>query len=136
MVRKAESFTRWATFMKILIVDDEPLIAQTLSLIFGKNGFVPEIAYSADQGLAAALKIRPDLVLCDIDMPGRDGIQLMIDLGRELPCVPILVLTGFYSALDRVRECATTLSQPVSIVTKPCQPSDLLRAADQMLRTA
>ncbi len=122
--------------MRILIVDDEPLVAHTLSLIFGKNGFDIDIAHSADEGLAAALALTPDLVLCDIDMPGRDGVSLMRDLGRNLPACPILVLTGFYSSLTRVRECAASLRQPVSIVTKPCQPVDLLRTAGEMLKIA
>ncbi len=122
--------------MRILIVDDEPLVAQTLSLIFGKNGFDIDVAHNADEGLAAALALTPDLVLCDIDMPGRDGVSLMCDLGRDLPTCPILVLTGFYSSLTRVRECAASLRQPVSIVTKPCQPIDLLRTAGEMLKIA
>ncbi len=122
--------------MRILVVDDEPLVAQTVSLIFQKNGFDVITAYSADEGIAAARLSPPDLVLCDIDMPGRDGVSLMNDLGRELPGCPILVLTGFYGSLERVQDCARDLAQPVSVMTKPCQPSELLRAAGNMLKSA
>ena len=122
--------------MHILVVDDEPLVAQTLSLIFCKNGFEVTTAYSAEQALACALATPPDLILCDIDMPGRDGVSLMNDIGRRLPQCPILVLTGLYSGLGRVYDCALTLHQPVSIVTKPCQPSDLLRTAGDLLKSA
>lgn len=122
--------------MRILVVDDEPLITRTLTLIFENRGFEVSSALTADDALASALLIRPDLVLCDIDMPGRDGISLMNDLGRELPGCPILVLTGVYSSIAKVRETALTLRQPVSIVTKPCQPSELLRSADDMLGLA
>lgn len=122
--------------MRILVVDDELLVAQTVSLIFQKNGFDVTTAYSADEGIAAARLNPPDLVLCDIDMPGRDGVSLMNDLGRELPHCPILVLTGFYGSLERVEDCARGLAQPVSVMTKPCQPSDLLRTAGDMLKTA
>ena len=122
--------------MRILVVDDEPLITRTLSLIFQNHGFEVASALTADEALETALALRPDLVLCDIDMPGRDGISLMMDLGRELPGCPILVLTGFYSSIAKVRETALMLRQPVSIVTKPCQPSELLRSADDMLRIA
>ena len=86
--------------------------------------------------MAAIREVKPDLVMCDIDMPGRDGISLMMDLTRELPDCPILILTGFYSSLPRVREYTNTLRQQVSIVTKPCQPTDLLRHADALLKTA
>lgn len=122
--------------MRILVVDDEPLVAQTLGLIFGRNGFAVETVYNADQAMTAVRANPPDLVLCDIDMPGRDGVALMGDLSLELPHCPILVLTGFYSSLNRVREYATTRTQRVSVVTKPCQPSDLLRTAGEMLRVA
>ncbi len=121
--------------MRILIVDDEPLVAQTLTLIFRRNGFDAVTAYDADQALSESRKVTPDLVLCDIEMPGRDGISLMQDLTRELPGCPILVLTGFYSSLNRVRSYVATLKQPVSVVTKPCQPVDLLRHAGELLKT-
>jgi DNA-binding response OmpR family regulator len=121
--------------MRILIVDDEPLVAETLTLIFRRNGFDAVKANDADEALSLVRQTPPDLVLCDIDMPGRDGISLMGDLSRELPNCPILVLTGFYSSLARVRAYTGTMKQPISIVTKPCQPVDLLRHADELLRT-
>ncbi len=122
--------------MRILIVDDEPLVALTLTIIFRHNGFEAEMAHDADQALDALRETAPDIVLCDIDMPRRDGISLMADLTRELPDCPILVLTGFYSALGRIRDYTDTLRQPVSIITKPCQPVDLLRHAGDLLKIA
>ena len=122
--------------MHILIVDDDPLVAQTLSMIFHRHGYEADTAYDADQALQAVRETPPDLVLCDIDMPGRDGISLMKDLTRELPECPILVLTGFYSSLHRVRDFVGTLPQQVSVITKPCQPTELLRHANELLKTA
>ena len=118
--------------MRILVVEDEPIIAETLLLIFRRNGFDASSAGDADQALASVRESTPDLVLCDIDLPGRDGITLMRDLGREFPKCPIFVLTGLYPALSRVRECALTLSQPVRIFTKPCRPTDLLDSAGML----
>jgi CheY-like chemotaxis protein len=122
--------------MRILVVDDDPLVAQTLTLIFHRHGFDAVTAYDADQALSAVRQTPPDLVLCDIDMPGRDGIALMRDLTREVPDCPILVLTGFYASLNRVRDFTSTLPQQVSVITKPCQPTDLLRHAGELLKTA
>jgi CheY-like chemotaxis protein len=122
--------------MRILIVDDEPLVAQTLTLVFRHNGFDAVSANDAEQALAEVRRTPPDLVLCDIDMPGRDGISLMGDLSRELPNCPILVLTGFYNALNRVRAMSGTMKQKVTIITKPCQPADLLHHAGELLKTA
>ena len=122
--------------MRILVVDDEPLVARTLSLIFRQGGFEVATAHSADEALAALTETPPDLVLSDIEMPGRDGISLMEDVARTLPGCPILVLTGSYGALARVRDSATLNRQSVTIHTKPCQPTDLLRSAGEMLKIA
>jgi DNA-binding response OmpR family regulator len=122
--------------MKILIVDDEPLVARTLTLIFEKHGFEVITAHSAAEALLAAMGGMPDLVICDIDMPGRDGVALMQDLGRELPGCPILVLTGLYGSLGRIRDTARGLQQKVNILTKPCQPAELLREAGTLLKIA
>ena len=124
------------TPMRILIVDDDPLVAQTLTMIFRRHGFDAVTAYNADEALSRVRETAPDLVMCDIDMPGRDGISLMMDLTRELPDCPILVLTGFYSSLNRVQEYTSTLRQRVSVITKPCPPVDLLRHAGELLQVA
>ena len=122
--------------MRILVVDDEPLVARTLGLIFVRHGFEVATVQSAADALDQAAQLQPDLLLTDIDMPGRDGVSLMTEFASLYPTVPILVLTGFYAALPRVHECAQALPQDVNVVTKPCQPSDLLRTAGAMLRMA
>jgi CheY-like chemotaxis protein len=119
--------------MRILVVDDEPLISKTVSIILRKHGFDVTTADCAEDALTSAVDQPPDLVLCDIDMPGRDGIALMEDLGRHLPLCPILVLTGYYNGLEKVTACAASLRQQVRILTKPCPPAILLQEADALL---
>lgn len=121
---------------RVLVVDDDRLVADTLTLIFAKSGFQAQTAYSADQALAAARTFHPHLLLCDVTMPGRDGLALVCDVTRELPSCRIIVLTGFYSNLKNVREQSSRLARPVGILTKPCPPTDLLREATSMLATA
>jgi CheY-like chemotaxis protein len=120
---------------RVLVVDDDRLVAETLSLIFERNGFRARAVYSADEALECAREFQPDLLLCDVTMPGRDGLSLVADMTRELPDCRILVLTGFYSNVKNVREHAQKLSRPLGILTKPCQPAELLREATALLAT-
>jgi CheY-like chemotaxis protein len=121
---------------RVLVVDDDHLVADTLTLIFGKNGFEATAAYSADQGLERAREFSPDLLLCDVNMPGRDGLALASDLTKEQPSCRIIMLTGFYSNLKSIREHFSRLARPVGILSKPCHPSEIIREATAMLAIA
>jgi CheY-like chemotaxis protein len=118
---------------RILIVDDEQLTADTLGIIFRQSGFESRVAYSVEDALECARSFDPELILCDITMPGRDGIDLMAVLGRERPQCRVLVLTGYYSNLKPVREQIGKMPQGVRVLTKPCQPEELLHEAARML---
>jgi CheY-like chemotaxis protein len=121
---------------RILVVDDENLVADTLGLIFRKHGFDTKVAYSADGAIACARDFQPDLLVCDVTMPIRTGIELMDDFRRELPDCHVIVLTGYYSNLIRVREQSDKMPRPTRVLTKPCDPTLLLREAGQMLAMA
>lgn len=121
---------------RVLVVDDDRLVADTLSLIFERNGFRAKPAYSADEALEFSRHFSPDLLLCDITMPKRDGLSLVSDIAREIPSCRVIFLTGFYSNIKIVRERTSGLSRPVGILTKPCQPAELLREAAALLATA
>ena len=122
--------------MRILVVDDELLVAQTVSIILEKNGFEVGTCSSTDAALDSARQMPPVLQLCDIDMPERDGIDLMREFARTLPECPILVLTGSYKSLPSVGRTADSLTQQVRILIKPCTPAELLREARSLLRIA
>ncbi len=121
---------------RILVVDDERLVADTLRLIFSKHGFEAKAAYSTAEAVQCALEFQPELVLCDIVMPGEDGIELIQQVSRRLPQCRFLVLTGRYSTLKRVHDETRGMLQPANILTKPCQPADLLREAGAILARA
>jgi CheY-like chemotaxis protein len=124
------------TMQRVLVVDDDRLVADTLALIFEKNGFDAKAAYSADEALLCAREFVPHLLLCDVTMPGRDGLALALDITHEFPDCRVIVLTGFYSNLTSVREQANKMSMPMGILTKPCQPAELLRHVNDMLASA
>ena len=70
---------------RILIVDDEAVVADTLQLIFARNGFNARAVYSTDEAIACAPEFAPDLLLCDIDMPLRDGVELIAEMDQQRP---------------------------------------------------
>ena len=121
---------------RILVVDDDRLVADTLTWVFQKNGYDARPAYTAEDALQHAREFQPNLMLCDITLPGRDGLTLVRDITREFPACRIIVLTGFHSNLNPVREQAAKLSHPLGVLTKPCQPVELLRQANAMLASA
>lgn len=121
---------------RILVVDDEHLVADTLGLIFRKHGFEAEVVYTAKDALASARTFSPDLLLCDINMPGRSGLELMSDFHRELPDCRVLVLTGYYDKLQGISEHIAKLRRPARVLTKPCNPSELVREAGKVLATS
>lgn len=121
---------------RVLIVDDEPLVVDTLNLILSKSGFDVRSAGSTDEGLACARSFDPELVVCDLNMPGKDGFELISGLERDLPRCCILVLTGSYGCIPRAHERCGSIRQPMAVLTKPCQPADLLRHVDSMLLSA
>jgi len=121
---------------RVLVVDDERLTADTLGIIFTKKGFSTRVAYTVEDALVCAAAFHPELILCDITMPGRDGLELMIEVARRRLSCSVLVLTGYLTNLKPVREQIRKMPQPTHVLTKPCPPEELLRAAGQMLATA
>ena len=121
---------------RVLVVDDDKLVADTLSLIFRANGFEAEACYSAAEGLERARTYDPELLLCDVTMPETTGLELAAKIDREIPSCKILMLTAYSTNLAKVGEQSQTMSRPVNVMTKPCRPEDLLREAGMLLKTA
>lgn len=121
---------------RILVVDDDHLVADTLALVFQKNGFEALATYSGEDALECLHGFSPHLLLCDITMPGMDGLKLAQQVTRQLPSCRIIVLTGFYSNVEPVRNQFQKLSLPVGILMKPCQPTELLHKAKTLLASS
>lgn len=83
--------------MKLLIVDDDPLVCQSLQLLLGKEKDleVANIAANGQEAIELCLKEQPDLILMDIQMPVMDGIESTEKIKEQWPSVQILMLTTF-----------------------------------------
>ena len=121
---------------KVLVVDDEQLVADTLCLIFEKRGYDCRASYSGNDALKCAESFTPELLLCDISMPGMDGLQVATSIIGKVPDCRVLLLTGHYANLKSARQCVRTLKVPSRVMAKPVQPDELLQQAHALLETA
>jgi len=91
---------------KVLVVDDEPGMRSLLSRVMEKEGYAATSCADGDQALDAFRNGEWDLVIADIDMPGMDGIELLKNLRRDDPQVPVLMITAYAtveSALEAMK---------------------------------
>jgi len=121
---------------RVLVVDDDRLIADTLSLIFKANGFESEACYSAAEGLERARVYDPELLLCDVTMPETTGLELAAKINDEMPNCRILMLTAYATNLAKVSEQSKKMGRPVNVLSKPCRPEELLREVGDLLKSA
>ncbi|MHB1021635.1 MAG: response regulator [Acidobacteriaceae bacterium] len=121
---------------KVLVVDDERLVADTLCLIFKRSGFDCQAVYSGDEALLRLEEYTPELLLCDVTMPGVNGLEVASTVARLLPQCSILMLTGHYNNLKKIAEHAIKLARPLDVATKPVHPDELLRQAQNILNAA
>ena len=110
---------------RVLVIDDNAANRALAKATLEEEGLVVELAASAEDGIAAFARTRPDCVLLDIRMPGMDGITACARL-RELPGgaeVPILFVTAQreVDAFDRARDAGGD-----DFITKPYRPTELL----------
>jgi len=80
----------------VLIVDDEPDVVEYLSAILDSCNYKAVTASNADDGFAAAMKNKPDLICLDIMMPEKSGLSLYVRLQKhdELKDIPVLIISG------------------------------------------
>lgn len=87
---------------KILIIDDEPSVVQTWTMLLEDEGFDVHAAFGGKEGIRTAYLEHPDLVVLDIKMPGMDGFEVL-DYLRLMTDVPIIMLTAIGSDPNRSR---------------------------------
>jgi CheY-like chemotaxis protein len=102
--------------MKILIVDDEPHVADILARSLSREGHKAEIAQSGEEALRRLGDAQPDAMFLDVSMPGMSGLAVLAEVKRRRPTLPVVVITGHASPeeIDQVRRLGA-----VDVITKP-----------------
>jgi len=110
---------------KVLVVDDEQIIADTLAKILDINGYEATAVYSGLSAVERARDLRPELIISDVIMEDMDGIEAAIQIREFLPSCKILLFSGQAATADLL-ENARARGHDFEILAKPVHPSELL----------
>jgi len=119
--------------MRILIVEDEARIRDFLARAFEAEGFGVDVVGDGEQGLARALTGSYDLVILDLLLPGRSGLEALRELHRECSDLPVLILSARSDLPIKLRSFELGA---VDYVAKPFSLDELLARARVQLRRA
>jgi DNA-binding NtrC family response regulator len=104
---------------KILIIDDDVASCRTLQLHFSSQGYEVSLAHSADEGYEQIKKYLPDVIILDIHMPGKSGLEGLKEYKQDFPDIPVIMITAFHdmdSTIEAMKSCATDyIHKPVDI---------------------
>ena len=125
-----EAATTGSNREQILVVDDDPALAEMLQIVLRQEGFDTEWCATGDQALSAFLQYQPSLVLLDVMLPRIDGVRVCRQI-RELSGIPIIMLTARTDTTDVVRGLEEGADDYVS---KPFKTKELIARIRTRLR--
>jgi DNA-binding response OmpR family regulator len=91
-----------SSLQKILVVDDDAELRETVSILLEREGFTPIQASDGQSGLGQALSLKPTLMLVDLRLPGLSGIELCKEVRANRLPIPIIVLSAVRDEVDKV----------------------------------
>src|SRR5688572_437376 len=116
---------------RLLLVDDDPMIVELLTLRLQKHGYEVRTARDGEEGYEAAKAFNPQIIVCDVVMPRVDGLTFCRRLRAEKNNVPFLFLT----AKGQPREKVEVLSAGADdYLVKPFDPQELAARLTAILR--
>lgn len=115
---------------RILVVDDESLIADTIVQILNRNGFIAEAAYSGRDAIESARARCPELVLSDVLMPQLDGVEAAIAIRELCPDTRIVLFSG-QAATVEILSRARERGHHFELLAKPIHPTQLIKHLKQ-----
>jgi len=116
---------------KILIIEDSAEVIALLERVLGEQGYDVRAAIDGDTGLARAAAEAPDIVILDVALPGRDGLEVAAELRRRGITAPVLMLTARGAVSDRVSGLEAGADD---YLPKPFEAEELIARVRALLR--
>lgn len=116
---------------KVLVVDDEQSIVTLLKYNLETAGYIVEVAYDGEEALEKVNEIQPELVVLDVMLPKKDGIEVCKTIRSDKNLVPILMLTAKDDEFDRVLGLELGADD---YMTKPFSPREVVARVKAILR--
>ena len=110
---------------RILVVDDEPVIASTLAIILEQVGFKAKAAYSGEEAVAMAAQFKPNILISDVVMTGISGVDAGVQIKALLPGCRIMLFGGQAATRELVQRAAKD-GHRFEVLNKPVHPAELL----------
>ena len=117
--------------MRILVVDDDAIVTKSCKCILEAEGFEVATVSSAENALQVIRQNDFDLLLIDVKMPKHDGLFLMREIKKNLPEIPIIVMSGYPTpkTVSEVFELGAT-----QFIPKPFRPDELTQLIYQVIQ--
>jgi DNA-binding NtrC family response regulator len=117
---------------KILIVDDEVIVADSLNLIFSSQHYEVRSAYSAEAAIEVLSQWQPDLAVVDVMLPKMNGIELAGIVSQNYPSCRILLISGHPGTAELLNE-AKSHGLSYDILAKPLHPTFILDTVSTLI---
>jgi CheY-like chemotaxis protein len=110
---------------RVLILDDEQIIANTLALILNRSGFEARAVYNGEAAIEAARELSPDVLISDVIMQGMTGIDAAIRISEIVPHCRVILFSGQAATSDLLQR-AQANGHRFELLVKPVHPRALL----------
>lgn len=117
----------------VLVVDDESVIADSLTTILVRSGYLAITAYDGESALESALHMPPEMLITDVALPGMSGIELSIIIKRVFPDCKIILFSGQSATADMLASAGRE-GHRFEFLAKPVHPRDLLARVSATLK--
>lgn len=120
-----------STLRRVLILDDEQVIANTLALILNRSGFDARATYSPEDAIEIARQISPDVLISDVIMDGMSGVEVALQITELVPNCRIILFSGQAATADLL-DHAEASGHHFELLVKPVHPRVLIQRLSEL----